>query len=111
MCWPGTGVERRIRPYDVPFPSWIDPAWHNCLVGCLHCQQVCPENRAVWSWVVEGASFMEEETALLQDGIPLDQLPGTTIEKLKQSDLADLLEVLPRNLSMFLDEVQACDRP
>ena len=95
------------RPSDVPFPSWIDPAWHNCLVGCLHCQQVCPENRAVWSWVVEGTSFTEEETSLLQEGIPFDQLPGTTIEKLKQSDLADLLEVLPRNLSTFLDAIHA----
>ena len=91
------------RPTDVPFPSWVDPAWHNCLVGCLHCQQVCPENRAVWPWVVEGAAFTEEETALLQEGVPLDQLPAPTIEKLKQSDLADLQEVLPRNLGAFLD--------
>jgi epoxyqueuosine reductase len=95
------------RPTDVPFPSWIDPAWHNCLVGCLHCQRVCPENRAIWPWVVEGASFTEEETSLLQEGIPFDQLPGTTIEKLKQSDLADLLEVVPRNLSTFLDAIRA----
>ena len=24
------------HPVDVPFPDWIDPSWHNCLVGCLH---------------------------------------------------------------------------
>jgi epoxyqueuosine reductase len=28
---------------DVPFPGWIDPSWHNCLYGCLHCQRVCPK--------------------------------------------------------------------
>jgi epoxyqueuosine reductase len=58
------------RSTDVPFPLWIDPAWHNCLVGCLHCQQICPENRTVWPWVVEGACFTEEETVLLQGGAP-----------------------------------------
>jgi epoxyqueuosine reductase len=92
------------RPADVPFPSWIDPGGHNCLVGCLHCQRVCPENRVVWPWVVEGASFTEQETALLRDGTSLDRLPGTTREKLKQSDLADLLEVLQRNLAAVLSQ-------
>lgn len=91
------------RPTDVPFPSWLDPAGHNCLVGCLHCQRVCPENRAVWPWVVEGAAFTEAETRLLRDGVSLDQLPAPTIEKLKQSDLVSLLEMLPRNLGAFLD--------
>jgi epoxyqueuosine reductase len=94
------------RPTGVPFPSWLDPAWHNCLVGCLHCQRVCPENRAVWPWTVDGATFTEEETALLREGAPLDELPATTTEKLTQSDLVDLLDVLPRNLSAFLDEAR-----
>lgn len=98
------------RPADVPFPSWLDPAWHNCLVGCLHCQRICPENRVVWSWVVEGAAFTEEETAFLQEGVSIEQLPATTMEKLKQSDLAQLLEVLPRNLSVLLDQASACDQ-
>jgi epoxyqueuosine reductase len=91
------------RPAGIPFPSWLDPTWHNCLVGCLHCQRVCPENRAVWPWVVEGATFSEEDTALLREGVPPDQLPAPAAEKLTQSDLVDLLDVLPRNLSALLD--------
>jgi epoxyqueuosine reductase len=91
------------RSADVPFPQWLDPAWHNCLVGCLCCQRVCPENRDVWPWVVEGATFTEEETVLLWEGVPLDQLPAAMVQKLRQSDLVDLLEVLPRNLGAFLD--------
>lgn len=32
-------AERRLvfhneRPAGVPFPDWIDPAWHNALFGC-----------------------------------------------------------------------------
>lgn len=87
---------------DVPFPSWIDPAWHNCLVGCMYCQKVCPENREFWTWVEAGAEFSEEETALLWQGIPLDQLPAATVQKLEQSDLVYLHEVLSRNLGVFV---------
>ena len=33
------------QPGEIPFPDWIDPKWHNCFVGCLHCQKVCPANK------------------------------------------------------------------
>jgi epoxyqueuosine reductase len=100
-------VERCItfhneKPSDVPFPGWLDASWHNCLVGCLHCQSICPENRDFLAWVEEGAEFSSEETSLLVEGIPLDQLPAATVEKLGQSDLVDLLDVLPRNLRVLL---------
>ena len=36
------------------FPEWLDSSWHNCLVGCLRCQWVCPENRDVRQWVEDG---------------------------------------------------------
>jgi epoxyqueuosine reductase len=29
-----------------PFPPWVDPSAHNAAVGCLRCQDACPENRA-----------------------------------------------------------------
>jgi epoxyqueuosine reductase len=95
------------RATEVPFPAWIDPAAHNCLVGCLHCQRVCPENREIWSRVVDGATFTEEETALLREGVPLDQLPATTLDKLQQSGLVDLWQTLPRNLSALLEATRA----
>ncbi|MGQ9600635.1 MAG: 4Fe-4S double cluster binding domain-containing protein, partial [Anaerolineae bacterium] len=43
------------KPGDVPFPTWIDSSWINCLVGCLHCQRVCPQNKDFLEWVEEGA--------------------------------------------------------
>jgi epoxyqueuosine reductase len=93
------------EPSDVPFPAWLDPSWHNCLVGCLRCQSICPENKDFLEYVEEGAEFSEEETELLVDGVPLDQLPAATVEKLKQTDLIDLLEVLPRNLQVYFERV------
>jgi len=90
------------KPSDVPFASWIDPSWHNCLVGCLRCQRVCPENRDFWGWIEEGEQFSEEETAQVLEGFPLDRLSSATVEKLERVDLIELLDILPRNLSVLL---------
>jgi epoxyqueuosine reductase len=94
------------KPGDVPFPAWIDPSWHNCLIGCFHCQRVCPQNREFLHWIEEGVEFSQEETALLLQGVALDQLPPATAKKLEQSDMVDLLEVFPRNLDVFLKYVR-----
>jgi epoxyqueuosine reductase len=90
------------KPGDVPFPAWIDPSWHNCLIGCLHCQRVCPQNKEFLHWVEERVEFSQEETALLLQGVALDQLPPATAKKLEQSDVIELLDVLPRNLGVLL---------
>ena len=91
------------EPVDHEFPDWIEPAWHDCLVGCLHCQRVCPENRKVLGWVEEGGSFSADETRLLLNGTPLDRLPPETAGKIERWDLAQLVELFPRNLRVLLD--------
>ena len=92
------------EPQHVPFPQWVDPSWHNCLVGCLECQRVCPENGEVKDWIVGDEVFSEEETALLLDGVAIDELPSATAAKVIRLDLTDLLEFLPRNLSALLSK-------
>lgn len=52
------------------FPGWIDPSWHHCLIGCLRCQTVCPENKAVIRWFEDRAEFSESETNLFIQAIP-----------------------------------------
>jgi len=89
---------------DVPFPAWIDPSWHNCLVGCLHCQRVCPENGDFLQWIEGTEEFSQEETALLLKGVPRDRLPAATVRKLEQLDLIEFLDSLPRNLGVFFRE-------
>jgi epoxyqueuosine reductase len=80
----------------------MDSAWHNCLVGCLHCQRVCPENRTVWPWIEEGAQFSQEETVMFLEGTAFDQLPADTAEKLERLDLDGFVELFPRNLRVLL---------
>jgi len=91
------------HPADVPFPDWIDPSWHNCLVGCMHCQKVCPANKKVINWVEPGPRFNEEETKLLLSGKSVEQLPEETRKKVEKYDLANYLTVYPRNLGAILN--------
>jgi len=91
------------KPGDVPFPEWMDPAWHNCLVGCLLCQKVCPQNKEFVNWVEDGPQFSEEETALVLKGVPLDQLPADTSAKWRNLGLDDEdYDIYPRNLRALL---------
>ena len=92
------------KPVNIPFPQWINPSWHNSLVGCMHCQSVCPENADLMQWIEQGAEFTKEETALLLQGVPLDQLPAETAKKIKDLEVTEYFEVLPRNLVVLLNK-------
>jgi len=96
------------QPPEVPFPAWLEPAWHDgCAVGCLRCQRACPENEGVRNWVEDAASFTDEETALLLEGVPLEALPAATAEKLHRTGLAGYAEYLPRNLGVLFERIKA----
>jgi epoxyqueuosine reductase len=90
------------KPPDVAFPAWVEPSWHNCLVGCMHCQNACPENRGLLDWCEDGAEFSEEETGFLLEGRSLAELPAALSTKLQRWDLDEWLDILPRNLSALL---------
>jgi epoxyqueuosine reductase len=91
------------EPADVPFPPWLEPSWHDSLIGCFHCQRVCPENRECVERVEEREGFSEEEAALILAGTPPEKMPAATAEKLTRSELGELAEVLPRNLKALLE--------
>lgn len=91
------------QPNHIPFPEWIDPSWHNCLIGCLKCQICCPMNRSNLTDIETGPSFSEDETMLLLHPVPSSQLPTALSQKLEQHDLTDYLDVIPRNLKSLLD--------
>jgi epoxyqueuosine reductase len=84
------------------FPSWINPSAHNCLIGCMRCQTVCPENRAVLEWFEDRVEFSEHETGLFIERAPIDRLPAETAAKLKSLEINEDFGVLCRNLSMIV---------
>jgi len=87
---------------SIPFPEWIKPEWHNCIVGCIRCQAVCPENKPFLSMVGETAEFTEEETKLLLNAANPEKLSADTVAKMKTLSLMDYYKELPRNLGVLL---------
>jgi len=90
------------QPGNIPFPSWIDRTWHNCLEGCMLCQNACPENRKFVGWTDVTEEFTEHETLLLSQNPSEDRLPKETFDKLSKLDLLNDLGIIPRNLGVFL---------
>ncbi len=84
------------------FPDWIQPSWHHCPIGCMRCQNKCPENQAVWEWFDGRIEFSEQETAGFVGGVPWDQLPLETATKLRSLGLNEDYPILCRNLSMII---------
>jgi epoxyqueuosine reductase len=91
-----------LNEWPEEFPEWIDPAWHNSLVGCMKCQFVCPANKRLIKWVEEGEAFTEAETELILNGVPIDRMPPETAHKLNRCYMLDSLDVLPRNLRALM---------
>lgn len=85
------------------FPPWINPSWHNCLVGCMKCQLICPANKQVKDWIVDGESFSEEETRLILEDAPREQFPEDTIKKLENLSILEYLDIIGRNLRALIE--------
>jgi epoxyqueuosine reductase len=84
------------------FPSWINPSWHHCLIGCLRCQTICPENKSVIKWFEDRAEFSELETTLFIKAVPFEQLPKKMVLKIKSLEINENYNFLCRNLKLII---------
>ncbi len=99
-------AERCLSYYNeatADLPAWIDPSSHQCLIGCMRCQAVCPENRAVRDWLEDRAEFSERETELLLRREPLDRMPRETAAKLRGLEINGDHRLLGRTLALILE--------
>lgn len=94
-----------LNEEEPEIPKWVESSWHNCLVGCMRCQEVCPANKNVAKNVIEGITFSDEETKVLMSTLKIEDLPSDLRNKIEDSGLSVLYPVLPRNISLLL-----CDR-
>ncbi|NLG83067.1 MAG: hypothetical protein GX493_00345 [Firmicutes bacterium] len=90
-----------------PWPEWVPKTAHRCLVGCLACQEACPENRGllVFNELEEG--FSPEETQRLLRGpgqVEGDSLWAAVKQKLAAMGLPGYEEILGRNLAVLLGQ-------
>lgn len=98
-------VERCLTFYNektYPFPEWMPDTAHHCLVGCMKCQECCPNNRVYLDGTVYHDGFSEEETQMILDEAPFSGLPGSVAGKLEELALAHYYPVLSRNLKLIL---------
>lgn len=86
------------------FPDWMDPSSHNCLIGCLHCQINCPQNRKFLDNIVELEEFSEEETNAIIEKKAFDSLSSDLVSKLEHLNLRIYYNVLARNLKVLLEK-------
>ena len=91
-----------LNEMEPDFPYWVQlqPDWHNVLIGCMCCQFVCPANKPYLDKIVAGPSFSEEETGLILNKTPLENLSQETRQKLKISD--GVYSLLAPNLSALI---------
>jgi len=85
-----------------PFPIGIKPTWHNCLLGCLKCQLICPANKNVKEKVELLGELSEDETKLLLDGRSKDEMTPNLRALLEKLKPWDYIPLLSRNLRALL---------
>lgn len=84
------------------FPEWLNPKWHNSIIGCMRCQTVCPANRDYIKNIDDIAEFDEMETRRILEKTPLRELPESTYRKLELINFIDEYNLLARNLKALI---------
>jgi epoxyqueuosine reductase len=86
-----------------PIPDNLKPPSPKCLIGCLRCQQVCPENKGFLRYEEAVVSFDEEETkAFLGKAAESDAVVNRVRKKFGSLGLTESLSVFSRNLDQWL---------
>ncbi len=89
---------------DEGFPLWIKSEFHNCLIGCMKCQIVCPYNEPFINRIKDTTEFTSEETEILLQDLPAEKLPSSITNKINLLGLEDYIGVIPRNLKALLQK-------
>ena len=87
-----------------PIPENLKPPSPECIIGCLRCQELCPENKGLLKHEQAAVSFDAEETKAFlgikpaADGRAFDRAQ----EKFQELGLTEGLGVFKRNLERLL---------
>jgi epoxyqueuosine reductase len=101
--------DRCLTYYNEPpggFPEWLDKKAHNCVVGCILCQDCCPENGKNRDNIRIGAIFTEDETDKILSCKADGRYSESLAAKIALTDIAPECmapDVLPRNLAALLE--------
>ena len=98
--------DRCLTRFNEPpgkIPGWIDKGAHNCIIGCIRCQDCCPSNFENKKHALHGVEFSEEETSELLDWQEGESFSSALATKLEMTGIpSEYISVLPRNLAVLL---------
>ena len=94
-----------FNEYEPPMPQWINPDWHDSIVGCMKCQTACPQNKELLDMVDERISFSERETEMILNECEFANLPIEARNKLIYAGMESYYNVLPRNLRLLINRI------
>jgi len=87
------------------FPDRLDKSAHNALVGCIKCQDCCPQNIQNKDNIMIGVSFTDEETEELLTHTENEPYSQVLIEKIESVCAVGIKwygDKLPRNLKALI---------
>ena len=86
-----------------PFPEWIENKWHNSIVGCMRCQDICPVNQKDVDIPEKEDEFSNSETNLILKGGSFEELPIELQVKIKNLCMDHYYHQISRNLAVLID--------
>jgi epoxyqueuosine reductase len=86
------------------FPTWVTVQSHNALVGCMHCQIVCPQNKKFLQLNEQSINFSEEETSIILQKTPQENISPMLAKKLADLNLDEYYSLLGRNLTALMNK-------
>ncbi|MFX1388735.1 MAG: 4Fe-4S double cluster binding domain-containing protein [Promethearchaeota archaeon] len=87
-------------------PDWIPSEAHNALMGCMKCQEDCPNNQYVINLHEKFEDITEKETLMILNGTFDEDLAISVSKKLKMflsCNAKDYLPVIKRNLELIVN--------
>jgi epoxyqueuosine reductase len=87
-----------------PIPESLKPPSPKCLIGCLRCQELCPEDKGLLRQERAPVSFDAEETAAFLGLKPAADGPAfeRALAKFRELGLTEGLRLFRRNLAQLL---------
>lgn len=89
---------------NATFPSWINPAWHNSLVGCMECQITCPKNSEFINNIDKSVQFTSNETKAILSDLSYDKLDNNIKTKLHKIESDLFYDNFKRNLKVLINK-------
>jgi epoxyqueuosine reductase len=86
------------------FPESIPKQSHNAIIGCMHCQIICPQNKKFLKFNQDTITFTEEEISCILQKTPRENIPQTLAKKLVDLDIYEDYLELPRNFTVLIDK-------